>query len=310
MLVFRPPRAARVVKARRPERPDNRAVRRALVRELGPLWQNVADSFRLTVDEHRLAASIASGGADWEALLAPWDARAASHLATAFRDAIEAGSRIGARHSGISGDLAVQGLTERATRWIATEGAKRITRINRATRESVRGVLADALRDRVSPTRAAQDIGRLTGLTRGQARAVRRYEGELLTRRIPSALADTQLVRETIAQDVERYRDRLLRDRGRVILETESQAAVQAGERLWWEQAAAENPAAIDLDATRKRWFTVQDERVCEICGPLHGVIVRFDEHFSSGDFVGDGPPAHPNCRCFLDYDRQGFGES
>jgi hypothetical protein len=41
-------------------------------------------------------------------------------------------------------------------------------------------------------------------------------------------------------------------------------------------------------------WFTRLDERVCPICGPLHGKPKRvWAEQFP------DGPPAHPRCRCF-----------
>lgn len=40
-------------------------------------------------------------------------------------------------------------------------------------------------------------------------------------------------------------------------------------------------------------WYTKQDERVCDICGPLHGK----PESEWSAEFP-DGPPAHPRCRC------------
>jgi len=41
-------------------------------------------------------------------------------------------------------------------------------------------------------------------------------------------------------------------------------------------------------------WFTQDDERVCPICGPLHGTTPRTWR----ARFPG-GPPAHPRCRCF-----------
>lgn len=44
-------------------------------------------------------------------------------------------------------------------------------------------------------------------------------------------------------------------------------------------------------------WFTELDERVCPICLPLHG------EPREVWSYVAPlGPPAHPNCRCWLDY--------
>ncbi len=52
--------------------------------------------------------------------------------------------------------------------------------------------------------------------------------------------------------------------------------------------------AAHQVEAD-ERWFTQLDERVCPICGPLHGTT----RETWGGEFP-DGPPAHPNCRCYL----------
>lgn len=63
------------------------------------------------------------------------------------------------------------------------------------------------------------------------------------------------------------------------------------------------------------RWYTGEDELVCEFCGPEHGRIVGVTENFyKKGDTVvgRDGgslnlnyrtigePPIHTNCRCFI----------
>ncbi|MDP2364845.1 MAG: minor capsid protein, partial [Ignavibacteria bacterium] len=39
-------------------------------------------------------------------------------------------------------------------------------------------------------------------------------------------------------------------------------------------------------------WYTAIDERVCDICEPLHGKVSAISE--------GEVPPAHPNCRCTI----------
>jgi len=39
-----------------------------------------------------------------------------------------------------------------------------------------------------------------------------------------------------------------------------------------------------------EQFITRADERVCAICGPLHGKI------YAAG--TGPQPPLHPNCRC------------
>lgn len=63
------------------------------------------------------------------------------------------------------------------------------------------------------------------------------------------------------------------------------------------------------------RWYTSQDHRVCEFCGPLHGEIIDVQaDFFKKGQTVygSDGgklnldyrtigePPLHPNCNCFI----------
>ena len=49
-------------------------------------------------------------------------------------------------------------------------------------------------------------------------------------------------------------------------------------------------------------WITQLDERVCEVCRPLHNKCVRIGDPFvitNKGPIVK--PPAHPNCRCGVD---------
>jgi len=46
-------------------------------------------------------------------------------------------------------------------------------------------------------------------------------------------------------------------------------------------------------------WWTSEDERVCPICSPLHGVKRKIGGIFPGGL---DAPPAHPRCRCWIVY--------
>lgn len=46
-----------------------------------------------------------------------------------------------------------------------------------------------------------------------------------------------------------------------------------------------------------KTWFTNNDDRVCDICGPLEGKTSELDEEFEPG--ISE-PPAHVNCRCWI----------
>lgn len=51
------------------------------------------------------------------------------------------------------------------------------------------------------------------------------------------------------------------------------------------------------LKSALDTWKTERDAKVCPICGPLNGAKRdTWNQQFPSG------PPAHPNCRCWIDY--------
>lgn len=65
-----------------------------------------------------------------------------------------------------------------------------------------------------------------------------------------------------------------------------------------WEVAAE-----VGFIPNQKRWFTVEDDMVCEFCEPMNGQTVEFGRQFISPQGLGavDGPPLHPNCRCTVE---------
>ena len=48
----------------------------------------------------------------------------------------------------------------------------------------------------------------------------------------------------------------------------------------------------------QKMWITANDERVCPVCGPLHGQKVLVSEQFHTKEGSFWTPGLHPNCRC------------
>lgn len=302
--IFRTQKATRglVLKISRAERRANLEARERLVGGLQPVYHDLFRTYRLNVEDGLMRElgehsrlQVSANAID------SFDRDMRFALEDSMLQAIDAGGDIGIRHTGVEG-ISVDGelATQRARSWIRSTGGQRITNITAANRRAINNSVARALGSGLSPTAAAQRISREVGLTEQQASSLRNFEEGLIRRRIPSPEADTQFVRETIAQDVERARDRMIDQRSRRILETESQFAIQEGERQFYEQAAAQGE--IELEAMEKRWFTVRDDRVCEICEPLHGKVVGFRDDFSSLSFNGAAPPAHPSCRCFLEY--------
>ena len=57
-----------------------------------------------------------------------------------------------------------------------------------------------------------------------------------------------------------------------------------------------------------KTWFTNRDGLVCPICAPLNDKTVPVDEDFTQK--AGPAPPAHVNCRCWIQYRTSFLGEA
>jgi SPP1 gp7 family putative phage head morphogenesis protein len=76
--------------------------------------------------------------------------------------------------------------------------------------------------------------------------------------------------------------------RAKMIAATEVTRAYAEGNRQAWKQSGLVNGV---------RWMTGRDEIVCPVCGELDGKIVGIDKWFSP---TVQQPPAHINCRCWL----------
>jgi hypothetical protein len=79
----------------------------------------------------------------------------------------------------------------------------------------------------------------------------------------------------------------------------ESFKAVQVGKNMTWMamEAGGDLP-----EGTKKKWVTAEDERVCEVCGPLDGVTIPLSRRFKA--INGErfyAPGVHPRCRCELE---------
>jgi len=85
--------------------------------------------------------------------------------------------------------------------------------------------------------------------------------------------------------------------RSRMIAVTETTRAYAHGQQMAADELKKQYP---DVRVT-KTWFTNNDEKVCELCAPLDGVEINFDENFYEPDEYSDGnPPRHSQCRCWL----------
>lgn len=77
---------------------------------------------------------------------------------------------------------------------------------------------------------------------------------------------------------------------------TETTRAYAEGEMQAGRELAKQFPGVRIV----KRWYTNNDDRVCEICGPMNEQEQDIDDPFEGGDGEDyDAPPAHVNCRCW-----------
>ena len=77
------------------------------------------------------------------------------------------------------------------------------------------------------------------------------------------------------------------KERAKLIASTETTRAYAEGNTETWKQSGV---------VEKKRWNTANDERVCPLCGPLHGQEALLNEPFFDGTM---NPPRHPRCRCW-----------
>jgi len=158
-----------------------------------------------------------------------------------------------------------------------------VTEVTDAVRENIRHLIAEAIEEGIPPYDAARMIVPLIGLTDAQAQAALKYRIELI---------DSGLPLTRVNMLVDKYADKLLRDRAEKIARTEIMDALNEGQSVAWQQAQAEG--LLSAGAT-KEWIVTPDDRLCEQCEPMDGRTVPVGQSFPEGD-----PPLHPNCRCTI----------
>lgn len=89
-------------------------------------------------------------------------------------------------------------------------------------------------------------------------------------------------------------------DRALRIAVTEVTRAYAEGNHMAGKELQKQYPGVKVM----KKWFTNNDDLVCDICAPLDGMEVEIDESFTTEEDKSEGldkPPAHINCRCWTE---------
>lgn len=154
-----------------------------------------------------------------------------------------------------------------------------VTSIDGLTRQAIQDIITEAFTQQIDYRTTARRIRNIVGLHPRWARAVTKFEEDEIKRLTKMGFSEER-ARRTASERAERYSDRLIRARASMIARTEINMAEQAGRYEGWQQAA--EAGYID-PSSMKMWMTAQDERTCEICGPLDGEIVEWNGVFSIG---------------------------
>lgn len=162
-----------------------------------------------------------------------------------------------------------------------------ITGVEATVRDSIRGVLEQVLQSDMTLQQMRRFVKNRVGLLPAHSQAVTRYFDQLIVDGV-----DPTRARRLAAE----YANRLLNYRADMITRTELAAAQSYGQWAVWKQM--QRDGVVPFDSYRV-WLTAQDERTCDLCGPMNLQVAPID-----GPWMTPNGPVfvptdmHPNCRC------------
>lgn len=91
------------------------------------------------------------------------------------------------------------------------------------------------------------------------------------------------------AKMLEAVAKKLMKQRAKTTAESEGWRLFNLGQWNAMDQEERKGKTILRI------WVTREDERVCDVCGPLHGETAPLNRPFPGGVMM---PPEHPRCRC------------
>ena len=179
-------------------------------------------------------------------------------------------------------------IDEQAVRWAGERSSSLIVEISEEMRATIRSMVADSVSGLMDTDDLARRLSRTVGLHGRYARAVDNSWTQTFDDQIRAGRSAAQ-AKQIADRAADRYRQRLLNVRARTIARTEIHAAQNAGRMAGWEDSISQGFAST---RARKQWVTYDP---CDICQPMDGQIVLWNQPFSNGNMM---PAAHPNCVC------------
>lgn len=180
--------------------------------------------------------------------------------------------------------------------YVRDHGGRLIREVSEGQYMAINTLVRQAtLTDTLTVDELARCIRPCIGLTQRQAQQCKRFYEQL---REDGYSKNAALKKEAnLAAKIHRRRAAL-------IAQTEMAYAANEGMDAVIRQNVEQGIISPDVE---KEWSTARDERVCPVCGGLHGEKVPENEPFSNGVML---PPAHPGCRCAVKYHLKPAGKS
>lgn len=180
-------------------------------------------------------------------------------------------------------------------KFIADRGGKLIREVSEEQFRAINVLVRQAsLSDTMSAAELAKAIRPTVGLTQRQSQATYNYYERAKEDALKAG--KTEADAEAIARKKQAvYAEKMHRMRADTIAITETAYAYNWGQQSYMKQCIDDGL----IGSCQKQWLTALDERVCDVCGKVDKEIAEMDDDFSVGVLV---PPAHPRCRCVVNY--------
>jgi SPP1 gp7 family putative phage head morphogenesis protein len=238
-------------------------------------------------------AAISTGNIEQVVDTFPWEATAftLSQTVSAFKRAIKGDIGKGFPKTGFVGRFDY--TDPRSTEYALKQSAKLVTNMTGQMKDRVREVVGRAFTENITVVDTARELRSFINLTSRQEVTLSKFIDLNRARLMEEGLSGRKL-ENRLNELVDRQYKKMVSQRSKVIARNEILEAENAGRMLGFEQSIEQGWAS---PVSMKRWSTSTDERTCDICMPMNGMSVQWNQYFPNGVY---DPPAHIMCRCSI----------
>ena len=181
--------------------------------------------------------------------------------------------------------------TQGAEAYIRKRSLSMATGLSKSEKDRIRDVLQEGFKEGWSTEEMTQRIKRSVGLSKKQAKNIRKMEKRLIE--------EEGFTKREAATIAKRSTRNLVEHRARTIARTETVAAESQSLLETWRQAEEEG---LMPPGTKKKWVAIVDQRTTRICQNLNQKTTTMGKEFWSpvAREHFEGPPAHAFCRSTL----------